>query len=74
MLDEAFAAVAQAKSNAERNLVNARELFDSVLQKHTGRKKTFGKFGWNKTGKLNANAAVEDGDISILLVQEKYTQ
>jgi type I restriction enzyme, S subunit len=28
VLDEAFASIAQAKSNAERNLVNARELFE----------------------------------------------
>jgi type I restriction enzyme S subunit len=32
VLDEAFASIAQAKSNAERNLVNARELFQSHLQ------------------------------------------
>lgn len=32
MLDEAFASTAQAKSNVERNLVNARELFESVLR------------------------------------------
>jgi type I restriction enzyme S subunit len=32
MLDEAFASIAQAKSNAERNLVNARELFETYLQ------------------------------------------
>ena len=32
VLDEAFASIAQAKANAERNLVNARELFDAVLQ------------------------------------------
>jgi type I restriction enzyme, S subunit len=31
VLDEAFASIAQAKSNAERNLVNARELFGSYL-------------------------------------------
>lgn len=31
VLDEAFASIAQAKANAERNLVNARELFESVL-------------------------------------------
>jgi len=30
VLDEAFASIAQAKSNAERNLVNARELFEAV--------------------------------------------
>jgi type I restriction enzyme S subunit len=32
VLDEAFASIAQARSNAERNLVNARELFESVLR------------------------------------------
>jgi type I restriction enzyme S subunit len=32
ILDEAFAAIAQAKENAEKNLQNARELFDSYLQ------------------------------------------
>ena len=31
VLDEAFASIAGAKSNAERNLVNARELFESYL-------------------------------------------
>ena len=32
VLDEAFVSIVQAKSNAERNLVNARELFDLYLQ------------------------------------------
>ena len=32
VLDDAFASIAQAKSNAERNLVNARELFQAVLR------------------------------------------
>jgi len=32
MLDESFAAVAAAKENTERNLVNARELFDSYVE------------------------------------------
>ncbi len=32
ILDEAFAAIATAKENAERNLQNARELFESYLQ------------------------------------------
>ncbi len=31
VLDEAFASIAQAKSNAERNLVNARELYKSLM-------------------------------------------
>lgn len=32
ILDEVFAAIAKAKANAERNLKNARELFESYLQ------------------------------------------
>ncbi len=36
VLDEAFASIAQAKSNAERNLVNARELFESVTEEIFG--------------------------------------
>ncbi len=32
ILDEAFAAIANAKANAEQNLKNARELFESYLQ------------------------------------------
>lgn len=47
VLDEAFASIAQAKSNAERNLVNARELFESLVERlfeNTGK-------GW-KTEKL----------------------
>jgi type I restriction enzyme S subunit len=32
ILDEAFAAIGGAKENAEKNLLNARELFDSYLQ------------------------------------------
>ena len=32
ILDEAFAAIAKAKSNAERNLKNAREVFESYLR------------------------------------------
>ncbi|NCB43410.1 MAG: restriction endonuclease subunit S [Clostridia bacterium] len=32
ILDEAFAAIAKAKANAEKNLKNARELFESFLQ------------------------------------------
>ncbi|MBN1364390.1 MAG: restriction endonuclease subunit S [Syntrophaceae bacterium] len=32
ILDKAFAAIATAKANAEKNLQNARELFDSYLQ------------------------------------------
>jgi type I restriction enzyme S subunit len=33
LLDEAFAAIGKAKANAEQNLKNAKELFDSYLQR-----------------------------------------
>ncbi|MBK9210516.1 MAG: restriction endonuclease subunit S [Anaerolineales bacterium] len=62
VLDEAFASIAQAKSNAEQNLVNARELFDSVLQSIKAEKEPLGNLVEIKTGRLNANAAVEDGE------------
>lgn len=61
VLDEAFESIAQAKSNAQRNLVNARELFDSFLQGIKAEKEPLGNLVDIKTGKLNANAAVEDG-------------
>src|SRR5690606_21747763 len=32
ILDEAFAAIAKAKANAEQNLKNAKELYESYLQ------------------------------------------
>lgn len=34
ILDEAFEGIAKASANAERNLTNARELFDGVLRAH----------------------------------------
>jgi type I restriction enzyme S subunit len=49
ILDEAFAAIAKAKENAEKNLANAREVFESYLQnvfanpKDTWEKKTWGQ-------------------------------
>lgn len=41
LLDEAFAAIAKAKANTEKNLLNARELFESYLEGvfEDGRKK-----------------------------------
>jgi type I restriction enzyme S subunit len=38
ILDEAFAAIAKAKANAEQNLKNAKELFESYLQGVFGKK------------------------------------
>jgi type I restriction enzyme S subunit len=61
ILDKAFAAIAKAKDNAEQNLKNAKELFESYLQSVKAEKKPLGNFVDIKTGKLNANAAVENG-------------
>ena len=61
ILDKAFAAIAKAKANAEQNLKNAKELFESYLQSIKAEKKPLGNLVDIKTGKLNANAAVENG-------------
>lgn len=46
ILDEAFAAIAKAKANAEHNLKNARELFESQLQLTMDNGKL--KIGWEE--------------------------
>lgn len=61
ILDEVFAGVAKAKENAEKNLKNSRELFESYLQNLNGEKKPLGSLVDITTGKLNANAMKEDG-------------
>lgn len=61
LLDEAFADIATAKANAEKNLQNARELFDRALYSIEGKKEQLGEYVTIKTGKLDANAAVLDG-------------
>jgi len=60
-LDQAFANIEKAKANAEQNLVNAKELFDSYLDSFSQEKKALGDFVEIKTGKLNSNAAKENG-------------
>jgi len=68
VLDKAFAAIDLAKANIEKNLQNAKELFQSKLneiftQKGEGwEERTLGEIVNIKTGKLNANAMVEDGE------------
>jgi len=54
ILDEAFAAIDKAKANAEQNLKNAKELFESYLQG------VFEKGNW-ETKKLNEVTEVKDG-------------
>lgn len=62
ILDEAFDAIAKAKINAERNLTNARELFDSYLNAVGENKEQLGNLVDITTGKLDANAAKKDGE------------
>jgi type I restriction enzyme S subunit len=61
ILDEAFAGIATAKANAEKNLQNARAIFESHLHVERAEKAMFGDLVNIKTGKLDANSAIEDG-------------
>ncbi|KKG83672.1 restriction endonuclease subunit S [Methanosarcina mazei] len=61
ILDETFAAIDKAKENAEKNLQNSRELFDSYLQSVDAEKESLGSLVDITTGKLDANAATENG-------------
>lgn len=62
ILDEAFDSIATAKASAEQNLKNAKELFDSYLQSVSAEDSALGNLVEIKTGKLDANAAVEGGE------------
>jgi type I restriction enzyme S subunit len=62
ILDEAFEGIATAKANAEKNLQNARALFESHLHTPHAAKAFLGDLVNIKTGKLDANAAVEGGE------------
>ncbi|MDP2244823.1 restriction endonuclease subunit S [Pseudomonas sp.] len=61
ILDEVFAGITAARANAEQNLKNARELFESNLHSDFSEKAFLGDLVDIKTGKLDANAAVENG-------------
>ena len=61
ILDQAFAGIATAKANAEKNLQNARALFESHLNGIDAAKVPLGDLVNITTGKLDANAAVENG-------------
>lgn len=61
ILDEAFAGIATAKANAEKNLLNARALFESHLNAVDGEPAPLADLVEIRTGKLDANAAVEGG-------------
>ncbi|MCX5992987.1 MAG: restriction endonuclease subunit S [Chloroflexi bacterium] len=62
ILDEAFAAIATVKENAEKNLQNARALFESYLDEADADKACLGDLVDITTGKLDANAATECGE------------
>ena len=67
ILDEAFAGIARAKANAEKNLQNARALFESHLQAVFSQRgegwveKRLESLGEIRTGKRDANHQVENG-------------
>ncbi len=61
ILDEAFEAIGKAKQNAEKNLQNTRELFDSYLESVDAPTEPLGNLVGITTGKLDANAATSDG-------------
>jgi type I restriction enzyme, S subunit len=61
ILDEAFDGIATATANAEKNLKNARALFESYLHRGDAEKVPLGDLVKITTGKLDANAAVEGG-------------
>jgi len=61
ILDKAFEGIATAKANAEKNLQNARDIFESHLYGVDAKKVPLGDLVKITTGKLDANAAVEDG-------------
>ena len=61
ILDEAFAGIDTAIASTEKNLANSRELFESYLDSVAHDKQSMGGFVTIKTGKLNANAAVDGG-------------
>ncbi|WP_404791433.1 restriction endonuclease subunit S [Altericista sp. CCNU0014] len=51
----------RAITNTEKNLINAHELFESYLRNLDADKKSLGNLVNIRTGKLDANAATEDG-------------
>jgi type I restriction enzyme S subunit len=76
ILDEAFAAIAKAKANAEQNLKNAKELFESYLQgvfENPARSGTGAGDGWEE--KTLEELADEKCTLSYGIVQpgDEYT-
>jgi type I restriction enzyme S subunit len=61
ILEKAFAGMITATANAKKNLQNARALFESHLNNDQAEKALLGDLVNIKTGKLDANAAIEGG-------------
>ena len=61
ILDETFTSIDKAKEKTEKNLQNSREIFDSYLQSVDAEKESLGSLVDITTGKLDANAATENG-------------
>lgn len=61
ILDEMLEGIATAIGNAEKSLANALGLFESFLGQIDGKKESLGNLVDIRTGKLDANAAVQGG-------------
>ena len=70
LLDEAFDGIATAKANAEKNLQNARAIFESHLQSVF----TQGGEGWTKTTLGKATGGVFTGPFGSLLHKSDYVE
>lgn len=68
ILDEAFGAIARAKENAARNLANARELFDSYLNRVFTEKGD----GWEEKRLADAVTEIATGPFGSLLHKSDY--
>jgi type I restriction enzyme, S subunit len=79
ILDEAFAAIATATANAEKNLANARELFESGLEQLTysgSQNNCLGKLGdccTIKTGKKDVNEGNPEGEYPFFTCAKEHT-
>ncbi|MDB4425419.1 restriction endonuclease subunit S [Akkermansiaceae bacterium] len=62
ILDKAFEGIDKAIAQTEQNLASARELFESYLNSLDFSKHSLGQYVTIRTGKLNANAAVDEGE------------
>ena len=74
ILDEAFAGIDTAIANTKKNVANARELFEDCLHNIVADKAPLGSLVEIRTGKLDANAAVEGGEFPFFTCsREIYT-